>query len=136
MATANFELDTNNVLGFGYEQYVGNIRALALSDPKAYFKLRNEVMKQVRTDAVGNLYKTFFAVLHQGQKLGGGNIGILGLGDYIPNYPQQKINDLALSAANDMSGWIDKVVDILLPDDFEKLASAKLNLKGKSLTIA
>ena len=133
--SANFKLDTDDVLGFKYEAYVAQVRGLALSQPASYFELRREVMKTVRAQAVGDLYKTFFNVLHDGRSLTGATIGKLGSGDYIPCYPQQKINDLAISAANDMAGWIDKVVDIILPDDFEKLASAKLNLKGKAMTI-
>lgn len=130
-----FELDSEIVLGFKYEAFISSVRSMALSNPSAYFELRKEVMKKVRSDAVGQLYKTFFNVLTEGKDFKGAPIGRLGSGDLIPCYPPQKVNDLAISAANDMAAWIDKAVDILLPDDFEKLASSKLHLKGKSMTI-
>ena len=73
-----FQLDTNDVLGFNYASYVANVRALALSKPADYFKLRKEVLRKVKGDAVGNLYRTLFNVFSMGTDLGGNAIGMLG----------------------------------------------------------
>jgi hypothetical protein len=61
-APNQFKLDTNDILGFSYEEYVSSIRALALSKPDEYFKLRRDVLQKVKKDAVGNLYKSCLKV--------------------------------------------------------------------------
>lgn len=86
-----FFLDTDDVLGFGYQEYVASIRALALSKPAEYFNLRREVLKKVKIDAVSNLYKTLFNVLSSGTDIHSKPIGILGSGNFKPNYPSQRI---------------------------------------------
>jgi hypothetical protein len=130
-----FQLDTDDVLGFNYQAYVAEIRSLALSKPAEYFLLRKEVLKKVKTDAVGDVYKTLFSVLSQGKDKDNHPIGKLGTGSYIPAYPSQKINDFAIQVASDMADHINRAIDIILPDDFEKLASGKLNLKGRANVI-
>jgi hypothetical protein len=138
--TNKFMLDTNDVLGFSYQSYVSKIRALALSKPDKYFTLREEVLKSVKNDAVGNLYKTLFAVLSKGETLAGDPIGSdakLGgrAGQFCPGYPSQKINDFCIQVAQDLADHINRAIDIILPDDFEKLAAGKLNLKGRANVI-
>ena len=132
---SKFFLDTDDVLGFAYQQYVSNIRGLALSKPSEYYQLRAQVMKQVKTDAVKNLYKTIFQILSKGRKFDGGSIGVFGTGDYVPSYPSQKINDFTISVAAQLGDALNQVIDIILPDDFEKLARAKLSIQGKSSAI-
>lgn len=141
MATENkFQLDTNDVLGFAYQEYVAEVRALALSKPDKYFLLRKEVLRSVKNDAVGNMYKTLFAVLSKGETLSGAQIGtgdahLGGRNGLHPNYPSQKINDFCIQVASDLADHINRAIDIILPDDFEKLAAGKLNLKGRASVI-
>lgn len=135
MADDKFFLDTNNVLGFGYQEYVAGIRALALSKPAEYFDLRREVLKKVKTDAVANLYKTLFNVLSTGTDINSRPIGVLGTGNFKPQYPSQKINDFCIQVASDLADHINRAIDIILPDDFEKLASGKMSLKGRANVI-
>ena len=139
MTDNKFQLDTNDVLGFAYQEYVSEVRALALSRPAEYFQLRKEVLKQVKNDAVGTLYKTLFAVLSKGETLTGGIIGTgtvhLGRDGLHPSYPSQKINDFCIQVASDLADRINRAIDIILPDDFEKLAAGKLNLKGRANVI-
>ena len=138
-----FQLDTNDVLGFAYQEYVAEIRAIALQTPAEYFKLRKDVLKSVKTEAVGNLYKTLFAVLSNGQTLTGGTIGsnmlvgrhLGGVNGLHPSYPSQKINDFCIQVASDLADHINRAIDIIFPDDFEKLAAGKLNLKGRASVI-
>ena len=63
MSTTNFKVNTSDVLGFDYEAYIADVRAMALSNPSEYFKLRKIVMEKVRRDAVGSIYETFYNVL-------------------------------------------------------------------------
>ena len=132
---SKFFLDPEDVLGFGFQQYSSNIRGLALSKPGEYYKLRAEVMKQVKVDACRNLYTTIFNILSKGRKFDGGSIGVFGTGDYVPNFPSHKINDFSISVAAQLGESLNKIIDILLPDDFTKLASSKLEIQGKASSI-
>lgn len=133
---ASFKLDTNNILGFEYQEYVADIRALALSQPAEYFKLRKEVLKKVKMDAVGNLYKTLFNVLSEGHGLDNKPITATFGVNYKPMYPANKINDFCIDVASDLADHINRAIDIILPDDFEKLASGKMSLKGRGNVIS
>lgn len=139
MAENKFQLDTNDVLGFAYQEYTAEIRALALATPAKYFTLRKEVLRSVKNDAVSNLYKTLFQVLSKGETLNGNSIGsdikLGGQNGLHPNYPSQKINDFCIQVASDLADHINRAIDIILPDDFEKIASGKLNLKGRANVI-
>ena len=130
-----FFLNTQNVLGFEYQEYVASVRALALSKPAEYFELRREVLKKVKTDAVSNLYKTLFNVLSTGTDINSRPIGVLGTTHYKPHFPSQKINDFCIGVASDLADHINRAIDIILPDDFEKLASGKMSLKGRGNVI-
>ena len=133
----NFKVDTDDVLGFNYEAYIADVRALALSSPAEYFKLRKIVMEKVRRDAVGSIYTTFYNVLTQGQdKDGAYIIGFTLNGDNAkPCYPSDKVSLFAQKAAKHMTQFCNECVDIILPDNFEKLAERKLNIKGQANTI-
>ena len=131
MAT-NFRVDTNDVLGFNYEAYIADVRAIALSDPSKYFALRKTVMEKVRRDAVGSIYTTFFNVLTAGTDV---NDDAISGFDYKPCYPSDKVSLFAQKAAKHMTQFCNECVDIILPDNFEKLAERKLNIKGQANTI-
>ena len=115
-----------------YSTHVANIRALALSKPADYFKLRQEVSKKVKEDAVGQLYVPIFNLLSTGAALDGNPIGMLGTSNYRPGYPSQKISDFALQVASDLTDHLDRVIDIILPNNFETLASSKMSLRGRA----
>ena len=132
MAATNFRVDTNDILGFNYESYISTVRATALSDPKTYFALRKTVMEKVRRDAVGSIYTTFFNVLTSGTDVNDDPISGF---DYQPCYPSDKVSLFAQKAAKHMTQFCNECVDIILPDDFEKLAERKLNIKGQANTI-
>ena len=133
-----FQVDTNDVLGFSYGAYISSVTALSLSNPGQYHALRASVLKSVKTEAVKDLYNTIFNILNKGTTVEGQTItagtglATLGQAPYIPGYPSQKINDIALLIARDMSDHLDDVVDIILPHNFERLASAALSLKGRA----
>ena len=137
MADANaqnnkFFLDTDDVLGFSYQEYVATVRALALSKPGDYFDLRREVLKKVKSDAVGRLYRTLFDVLSNGTDFDGRPISTLGTGNFKPHYPSQKINDFCIQCASDLADHLNRAIDIILPNDFEQIASNKMSLKGRA----
>lgn len=150
METANFQLDPALSLGFSYQQYVASVRALALTHPDEYFAMRRDVLEAVRTDAVGNLYKSLFMVLTKGKSFDDKQltygppapitgtktpVAKFGTGVYIPNYPPQKVNDFAMAVASDLADHINRAIDIILPDNFEQLASNNMRLTGMAKSI-
>lgn len=124
-------MNSSDVLGLEYQAYVSYVRAQALGDPKSYFELRRTVLAKVKTDAIADLYGTIFNVLSAGRDKGNAAIGTLGsTAAMTPAYPSNKINDFAVAIVRDLSNHLDRVVDIILPDDFNKLAEGKTTLKG------
>ena len=107
-----FFLETDDVLGFAYAEYISKIRGLALSKPSEYFELRATVMKTVKRDAVKNLYKSIFNVLSKGTDVEDRHIGRLGQ-DLIPAYPKNKINDYSIEVAAYLGDSLNKVIDII-----------------------
>ena len=130
-----FYLDVENSLGLKYNEYVNQIRALALAKPSDYFKMKAAVMKSVKSDAISDLYKTLFNILSLGKSKGGANIDKMGTAGFEPCYPSQLINALALDAASTLNDHLNKVLDIILPDDFESLAAKRIEIKGKGAIV-
>ena len=132
-----FRLDTDDILGFSYQEYINKQRGLAISNPSAYFTLRANVMKRVKRDAVGALYKTIFNALSLGQDAKEQPLDSTNLGSSssIPKYPSNLINDIAISISASLASSLDQVVDILLPNDFDKIATSKLTVKAGAKTI-
>ena len=126
MSTDRFAVTPSNYLGFEYEEYKNDLYALALSKPSEYFRLRKEVVKSVKTDAIGNIYKTFTKILSEGQSLGGANM-IVEIGGTVhqPKYPDQEISKIALKAARTLDDILEDVIDIILPNDFKQLANQR-----------
>ena len=130
-----FYLDTDDVLGFGYQEYISAVRAKALTSPASYYTMRRLVLQKVKKDAVGNLYKTLFNVLSLGRDIANHPIGDLGKNELIPCFPSQKINDLAIKISSMLADKLNSVINIILPEDFEQIASSKLSLKGRASII-
>ena len=123
---------THDVIPPSYELYISKIQNLALSKPEKYFTLRQEVIKYVKKDGVGKFYETLIAVLSKGETLDGEPIGSdvkLGgkIGQFCPMYPPESINLLCIQIANDLCDHINRAIDTILPDDFEKLKNIKKN---------
>ena len=135
---SKFFLDTDDVLAFAYQSYVSSIRGLSLAKPSEYYQMRAAVSKSVKSEAVKNLYTTIFQILKSGRKFDGGTIPnafSFGTGDLVPNYPSHLINDFSIQISKILGEALNKVIDILLPDDFTKLASEKLSIAGKASSI-
>ena len=139
LQTAGFKVDTSDLLGLKYQAYLAAVRGLALSKPDQYFKMRAEVMEGVQSQIIKNLYDTLYAVLSVGTRPDGNVIfagTVFGSPPYRPEYPQNKVNDFCVSVVRDLGDHINRCIDLILPDDFEKLAASKLHLKGRGNTIS
>ena len=127
-----FYLEVDDLLGFKYKSYMSQLTALSLSNPGAYFTLRESVLKSVKTNAVKDVYKTLFSVMTAGVNERGIGLIVINGATCPPNYPSNKVNDLCLTIANELADHIDRVIDIILPGSFDKVSAASLSLKGKA----
>ena len=132
--TQKFALDPNQALGLDYQMYLSSIRALSISKPAQYYSLRRTVLEKVKKEAVSGLYKSFFNILVGGVDQAGTPIGDsnnkLGAGELVPNYPAQKVNDIAIEVAGILCEELNKVIDLILPDDLTAIMDKKMNIKG------
>ena len=132
----NFKIDTSNYLGISHSTYKNRLLEIALTQPAQYFKIRENVLKNVKENAIKNMYDTFYNVMSSG-KIGGTNAAT---GDltvdantiFVPAYPNQKITEFALGAAKTLDAICDECIEIILPINYKDLAESRLARKGES----
>ena len=69
--TTNFKIDTKNYLGMEHEAYKTKLFQLAITKPEAYFELREQVLNNVKTQAVSTQYDIYYHLLSRGTKKDG-----------------------------------------------------------------
>lgn len=62
----NFKIEPSDHLGTANEAFKTDMMQSALSDPTQYFKLRKEILLQVKTEAVSRTYAIYYYLLHNG----------------------------------------------------------------------
>ena len=126
-----FQFEPDDYLGLKYEEYKNDMYALAISFPREYFKLRKNVLKSVKTQAIGDIYTTFYNVLSQGTDKEGVNIiNPRGETDLSPGYPKQEVSKIALKAARTLDSILDEVIGIILPLNYKHLATIRSEQKA------
>ena len=129
----NLFLDVNNYLNNDYAAYSDKVHAKALSNPSAYFEYREKVSKQLKADAIKNLYATIYYALRFGQRADETDL----VPDMIagsPNVSDQNINEIAISIAKTLNEQLDKIVDIIAPVSASGAASGRLKSLGNATT--
>ena len=132
-----FELNTLDVLGSGFRSYLSDIRALSLTNPKAYFLLRKEISTKIVDIPVSMIYKTIFLALTKGTDIDGGALSDVtpygkGRECYIPQFPSQKSNIIAMRLAQILEEEMEHVLSTLLPLSFDNVASTSLSLATRN----
>ena len=136
----NFKIDTTNYLGIGHSTFKNKLLEIALTQPAQYFKIRENVLKNVKEKAISNMYETFYSVMTEG-KIGGVNAAydggnlIAGLDVntmFVPNYPNQKVTEFALGAAKTLDSICDECIEIIMLLNYKDLAEARLARKGEA----
>ena len=131
---SRFEVDTNDYLGFKYEAYRNEMYAIALATPSDYFKIRKEVLGKVKNEAIKDIYTSFYKILSLGEDQGSNKIIKPATGaPLIPGFPQQEVSKIALKAARTLDALLDEVINIILPADYKKLATSRLEETSKDL---
>ena len=131
-----FQTDPTNYLGNQYSDHIAAMYALALSEPKKFYTVRAHVTKTLKREIIKDFYAKVFSVLSTA-KIGAfyvyGNVGITNaeaLESYRCEYPNQKINELALSFASTIDSMMEEVVDIIMPDKINRVVDSKLAKVG------
>ena len=126
----NFQVDTNDYLGFQYEEYLNELMALAVSKPSDYYKIRAETLKLLKQVVVKQVYNTYYGLLTTGEIDGQTPLGAL-----VPHYPQQKASQFALGASKTINDILNSALDIILPPNHLDVAKLKLVEKGNASRI-
>ena len=130
--TTNFKIDTKNYLGMEHEAYKTKLFQLAITKPEAYFELREQVLNNVKTQAVSTQYDIYYHLLSRGTKTDGTayvvntttapNINAL----FVPNVPLQDVNQFALKASKTIDAICEEAVEMLIPMNYKEIAENRL----------
>jgi hypothetical protein len=117
-------VDPLNYLGHSHDAYLAKMYTLALSKPTEYLHLRETVKEKVKRAAVTAIYSEYYSILTKG-KLANGT-SIYGSVQYEPNYPQQKVNDFCIGAADTLNAILDDLCEIVIPDKMNQIMGDKI----------
>ena len=123
----NFEVDTSDYMGFKYEEYLNELMAIAMSEPKKYYKMRSETLKELKQGIITQVYNTYYKLLTTG-KVG----PVDTLEGLEPCYPQQKASQFSLAASKTINEILNSALDIILPANHLDVAKMKLTQKGEA----
>jgi len=132
--SANFQLNTGDVLGFNYRNFISKQKGLAISKPDAYYKERNDTMDAVKVICVEETYKALFSLLTKGEYKSGTTA--VQISNKPVSYPPQKINDLLIEICSTLADSLEEVVELVFPSDFEKIADSRLLIKTKGESVS
>ena len=126
-----FELNTLDVLGSQFRSYLTDIRTLSLTSPKLYFALRKELSTKIVDVVVSQMYKTIFKALTKGTDWEGDPLSTVtlygGASGFVPGFPSQKANILAMRICEMLENELESVMQILMPLSFDNVASNSLS---------
>jgi hypothetical protein len=132
----DLKLDPNSHLGLKYNVFKNRVYKMALTDPESYYTLREEVEASIQTDAISALYTTIYNALKDGTKIDGSNLGTT-VALPTPNVPVARINQICIDSCETLNQIItEHVLDLLLPIDYSKLMSSRLQDKGRASVLS
>ena len=148
MSEQNMKLSPEIISGISYKKYRNNLYSIALGTPSRYYKIREKVLESLETDLIKLIYTIWFNALTESKDASGNPIAVSSaefrLSGITPDgalvlppahYMTHKINELALAAVSDMEIHLQKLCDLLVPQDFNSIASSNLKLTGKASAI-
>lgn len=132
MATTQFRIEPNAFLGHLFSQHRDVLYSFSISNPSDYFKARAAIVKDVKYNAVKDLYNTLYSVMTEG-KIGDQEVNKDGVNlTFVPGVPPTTVNEIALGAAKTLDRILDDVIDLIIPISYHDLASKRLEMKGLS----
>ena len=127
---SKFFIDITNELGLNYKKQRAALMGVALAKPGNYYTLRAELVEKLTTAQVKHAYKMYWELLKNGvvgtpaerQSYTDENGGTCYLK---PDLPEHIINRFSSRIAASIEEMCEEAVNLILPDDFLKLAQEK-----------
>lgn len=144
MADINtMRLDPVNLTGLAHKKFMQTQYARCLGNPKLYFKIREKLIDELTTALVTDVYTIFFNALGEGKTKSGADIEVAADGAAgtpaaklgTPNYPKNLVNNLSLDCIAMLEEHVNKIVDIIAPQNLDTIASTKIGISGKADSI-
>ena len=124
-----FKVAPKNILGLEAQSFKSKLLALALSEPKVYFDLRDRVYTSIVENAVANAYELYWSILTVGKyKDDGGNMVQIqytdkaGTKNFAPKLPESEVNTFALEVAEAVKDIAERAVERVMPMEYKDLA--------------
>ena len=139
---ASMFLDVNNLTSLDFRKWKSTMYSLALSNGRGYYKLRSVLLQELEGNLALLLYRTIYNILALGQNAEGNPIqtkseaGDPSIKLGAPNFPMPKINQISMSCVSDLQNSLEQIIEILMPEQFEKIASSKMVLAGKGQSVS
>lgn len=136
---SKFYIDIANELGLGYKKNRAVLLGTALGKPANYYNLRAHLVDVLTEKQVKEAYKMYWDILKLGHlpnttqpyKFKNGNDADTEL---VPDLPEHLINKFASRVAATIEEMAEECVNLIMPEDFLKLAHEKqkdiLSAKG------
>ena len=137
--SSKFYIDIANELGLGYKKNRAVLLGTALGKPANYYALRAHLVDVLTEKQVTQAYKMYWDILKLGHlpstgkphEYKDGNDATVKL---IPDLPEHLINKFASRVAATIEEMAEECVNMIMPEDFLKLAHEKqkdiLSAKG------
>ena len=128
----DFSIDTGDYLGIKYQSFKDDLLSLALAQPSEYFKLRKQVLKKVKQDALEQVFNLYYNLLTKGRNFDDSAPITAEFEDiFKPNYPKQLTAQFALGASKTIDKIVEDAIEILLPKDYKSLAQDRFVKKAE-----
>jgi len=129
---SKFYIDITNELGLKYKKQRAALMGVALAKPGNYYALRAELVEKLTAAQVENAYKLYWNLLKNGvPSIESTATQTTYLDEtstqcYLkPDLPEHLINKFASRVAATMEEIAEEAVNLILPEDFLKLAQEK-----------
>jgi hypothetical protein len=135
---SKFFINIENELGLSYKKQRAVLLGTALAKPQNYYALRADLVDKLTVAQVKQAYQMYWNLLKKGS-IGGNVVTFKDGGDatvnLVPDLPEHLINKFASRVAATMEEIAEEAVNMIMPEDFLKLAQEKQKeiLTGKGL---
>ena len=111
------KLDISNYINEQYDDYCDSVKGIALSKPGAYFNHRQQVSKNLKTDAIEKLYETIWQALRKGKRVDGRRSlsTVPEFENLVPALSDNNINEISIALCKTLKDELNKVVDKICP---------------------
>ena len=125
---SKFYINIENELGLSYKRQRSALLGVALAKPANYYNLRAKLVQQLTVKQVKDAYDLYWGILKYGI-IGAEQVKnkdeLMADVNLVPDLPEHLINKFASRIAATLEEIAEECVNMILPDDFLKLAQEK-----------